>query len=818
MDTQVLKKMPAAKVGRASRTLGQLWQVPTFALGLAAFLFVAATAPLRQDTAVRDFEYDTEQLRAALANKHDKIQDSIPLAESLLERLRPNSRRAGQAYFLAGSVFQRMAEESAGSIAEEMRRKAIDCLENAEKAGVPDEDAPALLYRLGVSLYENGIDPERALELIATSVSRGTDQPARGYALLVQGYLHMPRPNLEAALAANQKQLQFAETDKEILEARLLGGELLMRLGKPHEALEVLQPIGSKAPQEARIRARLLQTECCQRDNRYAEAIRYWKDLLANAAEVPGGKARILYHLGLCYCQSETPNLALAHTMWKQAVDLGGEEGQAAGLRLGELHLFGPDPDPSEGLADLTAALAKVHSAKEYQNKLVGLIRLREIFETAWSQFQQKRDYPRAEQLAELYKKVAVRGLAEERLAQSLYIRAKELEAKAAKEQGPQTDDWRKLAQTSFLKAGAAYELAANARPIGQQAPVLELSAACFSLAKEYQRAIVVLQRFVQIHNSEESLAGGYMALADAYEATGQKDQALEALYKCIEYPNTPHAFRARYQLALQAIGEGKHEHAEDILRQNLKEPNGPFDREAHCQSLYKYAGLLLQKQNYGKAKNFLDRAIREYPDDPQSWSAREQLGLCYRKLADERSRNLQDKGVEAKNASFLDKERRAFLDQAVKVYQDLADELQRLPTPSTEQQALLSKALFAVADLYREMPELGEAIRRYKILLDKYREKREEVLACHRIWLCAKALYASPETRRQALEDSRDAIQKTLADIEKMTPDNEAFQGPERLNRDDLLSWLRDANGWIATQLNPPPAPSPGRTIGPPP
>ncbi|HMF18054.1 MAG TPA: hypothetical protein VKE98_12655, partial [Gemmataceae bacterium] len=107
---------------------------------------------------------------------------------------------------------------------------------------------------------------------------------------------------------------------------------------------------------------------------------------------------------------------------------------------------------------------------------------------------------------------------------------------------------------------------------------------------------------------------------------------------------------------------------------------------------------------------------------------------------------------------------------------------------------------------------------RRYKILLDKYREKREEVLACHRIWLCAKALYASPETRRQALEDSRDAIQKTLADIEKMTPDNEAFQGPERLNRDDLLSWLRDANGWIATQLNPPPSPSPGRTIGPPP
>src|SRR5207244_10719222 len=117
----------------------------------------------------------------------------------------------------------------------------------------------------------------------------------------------------------------------------------------------------------------------------------------------------------------------------------------------------------------------------------------------------------------------------------------------------------------------AAVELAANARPIGQQAAVLEHSAACFFLAKEYSRAVTVLQRFVQINNSEESLAGGFMALADAYEALGQKDPAQAALYKCIEYPNTPHAFRARYQLALQAIAEGKQDHAENILWQNLR-------------------------------------------------------------------------------------------------------------------------------------------------------------------------------------------------------------------------------------------------------
>src|SRR5713101_5955558 len=167
MDTQVLKKATAGKVGRASRTLGQLWQVPTFVLGLLAFLLVAATAPLRQDTAVRDFENDLDQLRLALGNKQEKIENSVSLAESLLDRLRPNSRKAGQVYFLAGSVYQRLAEETPASQAEDIRKKALATLKKARTLGVTEEDTPPLLYRMGVLLYETGTDLERALDLIA---------------------------------------------------------------------------------------------------------------------------------------------------------------------------------------------------------------------------------------------------------------------------------------------------------------------------------------------------------------------------------------------------------------------------------------------------------------------------------------------------------------------------------------------------------------------------------------------------------------------------------------------------------------------------
>src|SRR5437660_1691215 len=76
---------PSDKTGRASRTLGQLWQVPTFFIGLVALLLVAATAPWRLDSAARQFDEDCDQLRLIYKNK-DKLADSTSLAEEMVAR------------------------------------------------------------------------------------------------------------------------------------------------------------------------------------------------------------------------------------------------------------------------------------------------------------------------------------------------------------------------------------------------------------------------------------------------------------------------------------------------------------------------------------------------------------------------------------------------------------------------------------------------------------------------------------------------------------------------------------------------------------
>ena len=70
------------------------------------------------------------------------------------------------------------------------------------------------------------------------------------------------------------------------------------------------------------------------------------------------------------------------------------------------------------------------------------------------------------------------------------------------------------------------------------------------------------LHKFVEIEKNENRLAEGWLTLADAYSALGNKDNARTAFYKCIELPTTPFAFRARYRLALDEMNKKNYDQA----------------------------------------------------------------------------------------------------------------------------------------------------------------------------------------------------------------------------------------------------------------
>jgi tetratricopeptide (TPR) repeat protein len=497
-------------------------------------------------------------------------------------------------------------------------------------------------------------------------------------------------------------------------------------------ALETLDRVGAMAPRELKLKARLLQIRCCEEEGRWERAIPLWQDLLKDPQPVPGGKARILYALGLCYRNADPPREEEAIKAWQEALLLGGEEGQAAGLRLGELRLLGAKSEPAKALADLARALEKVRAPGDYRNTLLDLPRVQETFETICRHFREAKDFARLQQAADLYKRIALPGVAEERVAQALEGQARELPLKSTSSQAG-ASELQEEARTAYLRAAALYEQAAAARPQGRRSEPLWRSAMCYLPAREHSKITSVLERFVSEEKTELRLAEAYLIMADAYTALGNKAMALEAYRKCIEIPATPFAYRARYQWALEEIERKNLSQAEEILKDNLTASGPALDREAHEKSLYKLAALVYQRQDYDKASFHMKQAVHFYPHNPNQLLLRDQLGDCYRMLAKPWTKKWQDN---LKEAGYK-RERDRLLELALHNYQGLVD-------------------------------------------------------ACLRLWQCYGVIFDPQENRR--LQDVlRTLVQETLADVQAMDPGDEAFQANPEWPRERWLARLRE-------------------------
>jgi tetratricopeptide (TPR) repeat protein len=802
------------QVGRGQRTLAQLWQVPTFFAGVLAFLCVAASASYRAELRDGPFGVALNRLRQGL-REPTQPKELIDLAEALLVDVRQHPRREGETVFLAGSAYFRIAETSSKHVA--AQTKALEYLEKALQIGVPQADVPALHHRLGVMLYRQGDDVPRAVALMAQSIGEGADEPRQAYALLAEAQLRLPAPDVDAALAAAQKLLELADNPEALAQARYLRGELLLRKEQRLEALKELDRISGDISPALRIKTRLLQARTCQDEGLWHRAAACWKELLADAANVPGGKGFVLLSQGHCLANAEPPSFAAAAAAWRSALELGGPEGQAAGLRLGELDLWLPPGDPAQALTAWTLALHPVRTARDYHNPHLDLDKARELFERACRHFIDAGLFERAQETAELYKKLAPAGVAEERWAQAVEAQAQELQKSAPAENAA----LRGKIHALFHRAGVAYEQAALTRLEHDPLEPSWRAARCYLAAADYARAAAALERFVALAKDEPRLAEAWFSLAETQVALHHKEQARQAYYKCMEFPATPYASRARYQLALEEIERKNFKHAKEILKQNLTVASPSVDRESHEKSLYKMAGLLLLMQAYDEAIWYLKEASRQYPNNANALIARDRLADCYALLAEHTQRKIQE--LESVNLETMSPERRAaleemrahqqrtqrqWLQQAGAVYQSLADELKERGTtrPLTKDESImLRKALFGIAERHFDMNNFTEALRLYKVLQQDYSKQVESLFACLGIWKCVGVMVESPEQMRLARAAAASSIQLARADLDSLPADSEFFRGEGVWTKDNWLSWL----DWVQAQLNPPAAPA---------
>lgn len=786
--------LPSFRRSTPDRPLSQLWQVPTFFLGILALSLVAAQSYFHQDPFAARFQQEITALRHGLATKGEKIEPLVALAENLVVQADRIPPRGGEAHFLIGSAYWRQAQELPRDRVLPVQARAEEYLEKALKLGVGDSDLPALRFRLGMLLHQQGKNSPRVLELLGQGIDKGAEVPSRGYEMLVEAHLRQERPNLQAALDANERQLAtMGDSDEELARARLLRGELLYRAGKRVDALRILERIGATAPKTIRGQARLLQTRCCEAEGLWRRAIPIWKELLDDPAVVPGGKAQVLYALGLCHVNLDQPEPDQAGEFWQEAVALGGEEAQAASIRIGELRLTA---DPRATLKAWSHALGKVQKASDYRNAYVTIEQLREYFESACRHLLEAQDYQTTEQVAELYARVALPGRAELQLAQASESLARQLLEKKSPESTPM-----------FVRAAKAYETVAQLRNDADKSEYLWRSAACYLPASQYGPATAVLEKFVKVEKVEGRLAEGHLALAEAYLALKQRDKALKAYYRCIEFPDTPFAYRARYQLALEERENKNFEQAISILLQNLRTSgNGAIDREAQERSQYLLGDIYFQVQKFDQAAITLKEAVRQYPHNPNLLKAREQLGDCYRRMADALGARAREPGIKDESREYHQRRKTERLDEAAKAYQELADDLetQARKTPlGPDDLRLLRKVLFGVADIYYEMNDLTEALRRFQLLQDRYRKQVESLIACQRIWLCRARVVEPPDKVRLFEDAVRNSLQMAQTDLLALDDSSKAFQGgPGVWRKQDWENWI----GWVNRQLTPTP------------
>jgi tetratricopeptide (TPR) repeat protein len=810
-------------LGRTGRAPGQLWQVPALFAGLLALVAVLVGTGFHHAPAAEQFDHEINALREALKLQRTPPEHLLPTAERLLTVARADfPQRAPEAHFLVGLVHARLAERSPPDRARDERQLARSHLEQAEAHGVPQQDLPRLHYALGKLLYQSGGDLPRAIGYLSRGTAQGAEDLAEGYGMLAQAYLRLKPPDVDAALRANEKQLENTDDEAVLGTARLLRAELLLGRGERAFALKHLKYVGAAAPPDVRRKAQYLQARCAQEEGLYSEAVKLWKGLLAEPSVVPGGKAHILYALGQCHANEEPRAAAAAEADWRAAAGQGGEYGQAAALRLAELALRqaeqgGPGKEGAT-LQWFRTALDKVQSRGGYKNTVVSIEQARELIEAGCRMYRERQDHERACELATLYRKIALPGVAEEQMAQATEERAEHLAKKAGADLGSAAAKDREQAQKFFREAAAAYEQSAVGLGAEEKALRLHRGAACYLQAKGHEdrvQAAALLQQFIELTKVPERIAEGWLTLAGTYRALHNTDQARQAYYACIQNPKSQQATRARLELAELEVEQGNPPAAEGILQEILGQAGPSADQQAQEQALYRLAELYYQQRKWEKAVFRLREAVRDYQHNPGVLAARDLLGDCYRKLAEQARPESASQSPENPSPLIYKTVRQENLEKAWKIYDDLTDDLEKrsqVAALSPAEDLLWRKAQFAAADCLFELPNnFAEAVRRFSQIAERYRGRMEALWACQRLLHSCSLVSSDLGQAREVIVAAKTAVRAALQDVSdpQRMPD-EAFRVPENeVSREQWRDWLTRAARMLEEIPTRPAAPS---------
>jgi tetratricopeptide (TPR) repeat protein len=765
-----------------------LWQVPCFLLGCAVFLSVWFTRPIWYDADGWVVRRNLAEARLRLQEHHGSLNDVPGLVSEALSRISRFPDRAGEAHYLLGSAYLFLARKMPEERAREAAGKARAHLEQAQVLGVPDEDRDHLTYRLAKCWFLTDGDPWRTCEYLAHSIETGADDRAEGYAMLTKAFLRLNPPHVQSALDANDLEIQLTEDEDALAAARLLRGELLLRLKKREEARKVLERIGPRSAPEVLARARSLLARTFFEDQAWKDAADRWQALVSER-HLPADAGSIFYWLGMCYRNLDRP--ADAEAAWQRAFKYKGEPAQAAGLRLSELRLTAGSVRDAVDL--LEQSLEKVQKFGDYSNSLLDAQQAQLIVQTTAHRFQEKGDFDTAQRIALLEAKLSPRKSALVLWAQIMdaWGRAGMDKAKTLKDAKRAAAE-QKTAVDHFLRAGTAFQAAADeSRQQPDEGQWLWQASEAYFEGRDPANAVTTLRRFVLLPGSPERLSEAWYRLGEGQKLLRNLTAAGQCFQQSIACGGRA-AYLARCQLAELAVLRGKFDLAEEILQQNLELLSIDTNSEAYERTLFLLANVLFMEEKYQPASTHFELALDHFRTNPGAVLARFRLAECYRILAEKEIIGHQPGPGSNPLSRYLHSQRLTYLEKAIANYQTLANDLdarQHGPAPaalSEEESDLLRLSLFRKAECLFLIPRYDQAIGIYEALASQYQHQYDGLVACRELYNCH---LASSTVFRESVEKARKALERAKSICNEL--DDGAFKDqPE--SRLDWERWIR--------------------------
>lgn len=752
-----------------------LWQAPLFVLGVAALVAAWWARPYWPDNSARRMEQDLTTARQLLSRPDGDAVKALDLASRALEVSDVLPERAGEAAFFAASAHVRLAEKAVAVRGREHWQRAREFLEVAARHSVPPEDKTNLLYLQGKVGFHAGDAHAVVIARLEEAVP-ASDRRAEGYALLTQAYLRLPTPDLAKALEANRKLRDVAEaTEGELVAARLQGGELLLRLGKPDEARKSLESIKEQAPPPILVKARILQARTYQEEKRYTDAVGLYVDVLAKHKAHVSDAGAIHYNLGLCYRQLDQPKEA-AKALQECVALSRGAEGQAAAILLAEVRMAESALEPA--CETLTTAVARINKPGEWQNPLLDVKRAIEVFEKGLTAFRQAGRQDLALKLLEAYPRLTP--------ATRVVVLKAEVAGELARShsEGATTPEARESAKQLYRAAAEACVKAAEVPglPLSQQGEQLWASAQHYLAAGDEAQAGAKLEQVVKLNLEPARLGEAWYRLGENYRAAKKGLAAQQAYRKCMEF-DTRYSYLARYQIAMSSLEAGNLDDAEADLVYNLKMLRWEAEPEALSQSLFALGNLLYNRRDYRRVVRYLEDALGRFKDNPEVTKARFQLADSYRQIASlEQLSSIARDNMSEETKAHFEKQRRLWMQKAADEFAALE---RFLETPEGKEHLspeLRAQVPTISARCWFDAGDYGKALAIFEKLVERHANTPEGLdalggaVACHaalgqieklqqRLLQIKHLLPQMPEKVRRPWEDWHNKAMKTLTE-----------------------------------------------------